>query len=257
MVNKIRELISQGRPTLATHLYSTWPTIWEVVGSTRQFDYMEFESQWGAYDLHDLDNMCRAAELTNTGTMIKIDREPKDYLAGRAIAAGFEAILFADIMTAKEAEECVEAVRLPPEGSNGAISTRGMPVDDFAKRTDDIVIAVMVEKKTLMEELEDVLAVDGLDMIQFGPTDYGLSLRTPGKPFDRAELQEKIEADRDRANQMAIDAGIRPRAEGPVGTFQYFLQRGVRDFCIGADTRMIREWCEANGKKMRDALAEL
>ena len=240
---------------------STWPTLWEAVGSTNQFDYVEFDSQDGAWDLYDLDNMCRAAELTKTGTMIKIDRSPKDWIAKRAIAAGFEAILFADIMTAREARECVQAVRLPPDGVNSFLGTRGIPIDDhakiddYAKHIDDIVIAIMVEKSTLVDELEEVLAIDGIDMIQFGSVDYGLSLRTPKKPFRLADLNDKIQADFDRVNEMAISAGIRPRVEtGDAESCQYFLDRGIRDFCIGWDVDTVRRWCLMHGKKLREML---
>ena len=261
MENTIRQLLRQGKPTIGTHLLSTWPTMWETVGSTNQFDYIEFDSQDGAWDLHDLDNMCRAAELTKTGTMIKIDRNPKDWIAKRAIAAGFEAVLFADIMTAKEARECVQAVRLPPEGVNSFLSTRRIPIDDhakiddYAKHIDDIVIAVMVERSTLVDELEDVLAIDGLDMIQFGQVDYGLSLRTPRKPFRFDDFKDRIQADFDRVNEMAIRAGIRPRVEtGDAESCQYFLDRGIRDFCIGWDTRTVWQWCMIHGKKLREML---
>ena len=147
MKNKLRELLHQNKSTLGTHLSSTWPTLWEVVGGTGQFDYVEFGSQYGAWDLHDLDNICRAAELTNLSTMIKIDRNPKDWLAQRAIAAGFQAILFADIITVEEAKECIRAVKLPPEGVNSYMGTRGIRYDtlyDYVKRIDDVVIALMV-----------------------------------------------------------------------------------------------------------------
>lgn len=255
MENRIRQLLRQGKPTVGTHLFSTWPTLWEIVGRTSQFDYVEFDSQMGAWDLHDLDNMCRAAELTGTGTMMKIDRSPKDWIAKRAIAAGFQAVLFADIMTAKEAKECVQAVRLPPEGVNSYMGTRGMPTRDYAKHIDDIVIAIMVEKSTLVDELEEVLAIDGIDMVQFGSVDYGLSLRTPGKPFKLDDFDDRLQADLDKVNEMAISAGIRPRVEtDDVESCQYFLDRGVRDFCIGWDTETVRQWCVVNGKKLMEML---
>jgi 4-hydroxy-2-oxoheptanedioate aldolase len=255
MENSIRQLLRQGKPTMGTHLLSTWPTLWEAVGSTDQFDYIEFDSQGGAWGLYDLDNICRAAELTKTGTMIKIDRNPKDWIAKRAIASGFEAVLFADIMTAKEVRECVQAVRLPPEGVNSHLSTRGIPIEDYAKHIDDIVIAIMVERSTLVDELEEVLAIEGIDMIQFGSVDYGLSLRTPKKPFRLDDLKDKIQADFDRVNEMAIRAGIRPRVEtGDAESCQRFLNRGIRDFCIGWDTRTVRQWCMTNGKKLREML---
>lgn len=257
MKNQIRELLDKNEPTLGTHLSSTWPTLWEVIGSTGQFDYIEFGSQYGAWDFHDLENICRAAELTNIGKMIKIDRHPKDFLAQRAIASGFQAILFADITSVEEAKECVKAVRLPPIGFNGWIYSRGIRIRDWVEHTDDIVIAIMVEKKSVMEDLEDILSIDGIDMIQFGPTDYGLSLRTPGKPFVRADYIEKINADRDKAHQMAIDAGVKPRAEaGDAEQCQYFIERGVRDFCIGWEKSIIANWCRQNGGTLRKMLAD-
>ena len=255
MQNKIRELLRQNKSTIGTHLSSTWPTLWEAVGVAGQMDYIEFGSQYGAWDLHDLDNMCRAAELTGLGTMIKIDRNPKDWIAQRAIAAGFNSILFADIMNAREAKECVEAIRLPPEGVNGFMGTRGIRVDDYVKHLDDIVIALMVEKKSLMEELDKVLSIDGIDMIQFGPTDYGLSLRDPGKPYKEAYHMERVKMDTDKAHEMAIKAGVRPRAEAETHEeCQYYLDRGVRDFCIGWDTSIIARYCTLEGMKLRKML---
>src|SRR5208337_1784700 len=165
---------------------------------------------------------------------------------------------------AEEAKQCVQAVKIAPEGTISAAITRGTyaDVDDWVKRTDDVVIAIMIERKTLMDNLEEVLGIDGLDMIDFGPLDYGLSLRTPGKKLkhtlNQSELKEKIETDRDKANRMAIDAGIRPRAEtDAVDELQYFLERGIRDFCIGSDVRIIQEWCEKNGKRMREVVRGL
>ncbi|MEM2904630.1 MAG: aldolase/citrate lyase family protein [Candidatus Bathyarchaeia archaeon] len=249
-------MLREGRPTLGTHLSCTWPTLWEYVGSTRQFDYVEFGSQYGAWDLHDLDNMCRAAELTGLSTMIKIDRNPKDWLAQRAIAAGFQSVLFADIMSVEEVKECVRAVRLPPEGVNGFMGTRGVRPDDYARHLDEVVIAIMVEKKSLMDHLEEALAVDGIDMVQFGPVDYGLSLRTPGKPYRQADYWERIAADRDKAYEMALDAGVRPRAEcSSAEECQYYIDRGVRDLCIGWETSIIADWCMQNGGKLRAMLS--
>jgi 2-keto-3-deoxy-L-rhamnonate aldolase RhmA len=253
MENRLRQLLNAGQPTLGTHMSCTWPTLWEVVGATGQFDYIEFGSQYGSWDLHDLDNMCRAAELTHTGTMIKIDRHPKDFLAQRAIGAGFQGILFADIMTVEEARECVRAVKLPPEGVNGFMGTRGIRPDDYVQHIDDIVIAIMVEKETLVDRLEEVLAIPGLDMIQFGPADYGLSLRRPGEPFVRADYADQIAADQRRAIEMALAAGVRPRVEaGSAEGIRAYVEQGIRDVCIGWDRSIIAAWCREEGGKVRD-----
>ena len=73
--NKLREKLNAGEPTLATHIHTTWPSIVEALGHTGAYDYVEFVAEYGPFDLHDLDNLARAAELWDLGTMIKVDAE--------------------------------------------------------------------------------------------------------------------------------------------------------------------------------------
>ena len=67
--------------------------------------------------------MRRAAELFGLSTRIKNDRNPKDWTAQRAVAARFDGVLFADIISVDEAAECVEEIRLSPEGYTRARCT--------------------------------------------------------------------------------------------------------------------------------------
>ena len=85
--NKLRELLKAGQPTIGTHLHSSWPSIVEVVGHTGMFDYVEFVSEYAPFDLYALDNFCRAVELFDMSAMIKVDQEPRRFLAQRAIGA--------------------------------------------------------------------------------------------------------------------------------------------------------------------------
>ena len=44
----------------------------------------------------------------------------------------------------------------------------------------DVVIAFMIEKKSAMDDLENILNVKGVSMVQFGPNDYSVTVGTPG-----------------------------------------------------------------------------
>jgi len=88
--NKLRELLRAGKPTLGTRVMSPWPTVIEVLGQAKQYDYVEFLAEYSPSDLHDLDNLCRAAELADLTPIIKIDQAACDYVAQRAIGAGFQ-----------------------------------------------------------------------------------------------------------------------------------------------------------------------
>ena len=186
--NKLREMLKEGRPTLGTRLLGVWPGMVEIVGHTGMFDYVEFLGEYSLWGLHDLENFGRAVELFNMSSMIKVDQNNRAFIAQRALGAGIQNILFTDIRTVEEAKECVRVVRAEtPEkgGINGAANRRnvGYYLEDgsleYVKAMDKAVVALMIEKKEAIDNLEEILSVKGIDMVQFGPGDYSLSLGYP------------------------------------------------------------------------------
>ncbi len=109
--NVLRKLLRAGKPTLGTHVHVTWPGIVEVIGHSGAIDYVEFVGEYAPYDLYALENFGRAVDLfDHMSSMMKIDQEPRIYLASRAIGSGIQNLLFADIRTVEDAREAV-AVR--------------------------------------------------------------------------------------------------------------------------------------------------
>jgi len=124
--NKLKELLKANKPTLATHIHTTWPSVVEAIGHTGLYDYVEFVGEYGPYDLHDLDHMCRAADLYDMSMMLKVDQEPRGFLAQHAIGSGFHSILFADCRSAADVRECVRIVRpeTPEDRGTYGVATR-------------------------------------------------------------------------------------------------------------------------------------
>src|SRR3954466_5705228 len=118
--NRLRELLKADQPSLGTHIHSSWPSILELVGHSRMFDYVEFVAEYAPYDLYALENLARAADLfPHMSSMMKIEQQPRTYLAIRAIGSGLQNVLFADPRTVADVEECVKSVRAEAPGSNG------------------------------------------------------------------------------------------------------------------------------------------
>ncbi len=256
--NRLRQLLREGRPSIGTHVHASWPTILEVVGHTRQYDYVEFSGEYAPYDLHGLDDFCRAAELMDLGAMIKLDQEPRTWLAQRAVGAGFQSVLFADIRTAEEARACVRSVRPDTPtggGTYGAADRRNSywneaGTDAYVTALEEIVVVLMIEKREAVEQLDEILAVPGIDMIQWGPADYAMSIGRPGGWYD----PEVKAVERDvLARSMA--AGIPPRAEitEPSEAADY-LALGVRHFCIGTDLQILSGWWRDRGAALGEIL---
>jgi 2-keto-3-deoxy-L-rhamnonate aldolase RhmA len=254
--NRLRTLLSEGKPTLGTRVQSSWPTITELVGRSQQFDYVEFLAEYAPYDLYALDNIARAIELyPNFTGMIKIERSAQAHVAVRAMAAGVQNLLFTDVRSADDAQECVRIAKPEVPGSVGTHGNDagraaiGGPIE-LVKRYEESVIALMIEKKGAVENLESILRVRGVDMVQFGPSDYGMSIGLAGQRNHPAVVEAY-----EHTIATAIKMGVRPRAEiGTPAEADYFLNLGVKDFNLSTDTAILAAFYRDQGHALRELI---
>ncbi|MEZ6045637.1 MAG: aldolase/citrate lyase family protein [Planctomycetaceae bacterium] len=258
--NRLRELLNADKPTLGTHAHLSWPTVIELIGHSKQYDYVEFVGEYAPYDLYALENIGRAIDLfDNFSGMMKIEQEPRLQLAIRSIGSGIQNLLFADIRTVEDAEFCVKATRAECPGSDGLhgvgmrrdvgfVLEAGTPA--FVKALDDAVVALMMEKIPAIDNMEAIMNVKGVDMVQFGPADYSMNLGLTGQ----MKHPKVVEAE-ERMIKTALECGVAPRAEiGSPEQAQRYLDLGVKHFCMGTDVSILYEWFCKNGDGIRKVL---
>jgi 4-hydroxy-2-oxoheptanedioate aldolase len=253
--NLLRQKLDQGLPTIGTRLHNIWPSVVEALGHTESFDYVEFLAEYAPFDLPALDNFCRAAELFEMSSIIKIDAEPRAFLAQRGVGAGFQGVLFADVRSAEDARECVRICRpdTPEDGGKFSVATRrftymgygGTP--EYVQALRDTVVMIMIEKHSAVEQLDEILNVEGIDMIQWGPADYSMNIGRAGerRHVDIHDVEKYV-------IETALKAGVQPRAEiGHPNEARYYTDMGVRHFSLGVDLSILFNWWRDNGEELR------
>lgn len=258
--NRLRELLDADKPTLGTHLITPWPGMAEVIAGTGVFDYIEYVGEYSPFSVELLDNLGRAFELfPEMSSMMKVEEQSRGFIATRSIDAGIQNVLFTDCRSAAEAKECIDLVRpeTPEAGGNhGAGMRRNVGYVSYAasekwvQAMNDVVIAIMIEKKGAMENLDEILALKGVDMVQFGPADYSISVGKTGQAGS-----PEIQAVQKVMIEKALAAGVAPRVE--IADFhqaQPFIDMGVKHFCIGWDLGIIAQWCHKQGPALRELL---
>jgi len=234
----------------------------EIVGRTDVFDYVEFLGEYSPWDLHDLENFGRTVELFAMSSMIKVDQNNRAFIAQRALGSGIQNILFTDIRTVEDARKCARIVRAETpatKGINGAANRRnvgyyleaGSP--EYVKAM-DAVVALMIEKREAVDNLDAILSVEGIDMIQFGPGDYSLNLGYPGQ-----RNHPKVKEAELKTIEIAIKRVIRPRVE--IGSIDYkieelqkYIELGVKDFSLPSEGKIIYEWLKKHGENIKRLL---
>lgn len=260
--NKLREILNSGKPSMATRVESVWPTIVEMIGSTGFYDYVEFVAEYGPYNIPDFENLCRAAELHNMGSMIKVDFQNRAFVAQKAMASGFQAVLLVDHKTPEEVRESI--YMLKPDTSDepgrfGYPNSRWIgyqpyrPQMEYAQMVKDTVIALMIEKKQAIENIEEICSIPGVDMVQFGPSDYSLSCS-----WNMAEHREECRAAERKMIEIALKHGVAPRCEiNSPEEAAYYMDLGVKHFCLGDELKNNLNYWTKNGKELKGMIEEL
>jgi 4-hydroxy-2-oxoheptanedioate aldolase len=122
---------------------------------------------------------------------------------------------------------------------------------EYVRALREIVVVLMIEKQPAVEQLEEILSLPGVDMIQWGPVDYSMSIGRPG-----ARHTPEVKAVERRVIETALKMGVPPRAEiDSLDGAKYYLDLGVRHFCLGTDLTILFKWWQTHGEGLRQALA--
>src|SRR6185437_4043461 len=120
------------------------------------------------------------------------------------------------------------------------------------QRYEDSVVVLMIEKKGAVENLDAILSVKGVDMVQFGPSDYSMSLGLAGQRQHPAVVEAY-----EHTIKTAIRLGVRPRAEiSTPAEAEYYLNLGVKDFNLSTDTAILAAFYRSEGSALREVVQE-
>ncbi|MDP6374324.1 MAG: aldolase/citrate lyase family protein [Pseudomonadales bacterium] len=255
--NTLRRKLDAGEPTIGTHVLFNDPDIAEIVGDTGLFDYAEFDAEYSVLDMNALYHLARAGQCGNLPLMIKPDQEGQGFWTQAAMGAGFKAVLFTDIRSVEDVDECHRIVAADTPAGEGHMGVKlrrpaltSYDTDAYLKDLESFVVAIMIEKNITVADIDAVLErarSRGVDMVQWGPADFGFSRGQPAlmstpqiRPFEELVIGKALEYE------------IHPRIEiGAVDQARRYLDLGVRHFCIGWDRFIYRAAITQLGEGMQ------
>ena len=148
------------------------------------FDWLCVDLQHGFMTLGDLLGFVQTGDLTGTPVLVRIE-----YLDSRTVHrvldTGARGVIFPTIATAQQAAEAVAMCRYPPNGRRSWGPARialADPAYTIERADDAVLVIVMVESRQGVQNLDEILAVPGVDAILVGPSDLGISLGVGPQP---------------------------------------------------------------------------
>jgi len=166
----------------------------------------------------------------------------EDWVIKQVLDLGAQTLLVPMVDTAEQADRVVRATRYAPEGVRGLgasvarVSGFGAVADYATTANAEIGVIVQAETRRAIANLDEILAVEGVDCVFIGPADLSADMGYTGNP-GAAEVVETIADAVRRIRAAGKAAGI---IHYDAAAFGYYAGLGVNFLGVGADVSLLR-----------------
>ena len=197
---RIREKITRKELVIGTHIATSDPVASEIV-CTAGFDFVWIDGEHGAIDRKDINLHIMAIRGQGVAPFVRVPwNDP--VLVKPILDMGPAAVVFPFIKTAEEARLAVASCRYPPAGIRGfapvrAINYGAMEGGEYLERAKrEPWVIIQIEHIDAVGNLEEILAVEGIDTVVIGSSDLSgsMGLLTQLRHPDVIEVCDRIAA---------------------------------------------------------------
>jgi 2-dehydro-3-deoxyglucarate aldolase/4-hydroxy-2-oxoheptanedioate aldolase len=234
----LRRRLAHGEVTFGTFIGAATPVTAEVCAAAG-VDWVLLDLEHGAGGEDQVRDVVAAAASYSVPTVVRAESTER-IRAGRLLDLGAAGVMFPRIDTAGESAACVRHLRYPPAGDRGVatynrVCRYGLDLGALDRANDEVLGVVQIETRPALDAVDDIAAIDGVDVLFVGPRDLSHALDVPGQTRAPAYL-----AALDRVLAAAKGNGKAAGLLVPDGAAAAALAAaGWQFLAIGSDTTLL------------------
>jgi len=236
----------------------SWITIGDnaiaEIMSKAGFDWLAVDMEHSALSADQCQELVRVIDLCQIAPLVRVGANDP-LLIKRAMDAGAHGVIVPMINFRQDAEMAVKAVKYPPQGSRGVGLSRaqgyGTSFHEYKKwlEAESVVIA-QIEHIDGVNNLDEIIEVEGIDALMVGPYDLSGSLRIPGNFEDRKMLQAL-----GKIQKLVFKKGI-PLGYHVVSSDPKLVEKKIKEgylfIAFGVDFLFLGDNCRSGLKVLND-----
>lgn len=244
-IRAFKERLKSGECVCGPFMKTGDPAFVEASGLAG-FDFCILDMEHGPVSLENMQNNIRAALATGIVPVIRVRGKSPESVS-QPLDIGAYGIQVPQVSTPDEAREVLKHAKFHPLGDRGvcrfvrAAEYSLKDRNEYFKEANETVVILQLEGTEAIRNLDEILDVEGYDILFIGPYDLSQSLGVPG----------------DTMNPKVVDAmkGIISKAAAKgvaVGTFvdsaetlEFWKAAGVQYLSYSVDVGIFAEACEA------------
>ncbi|NNE53669.1 MAG: HpcH/HpaI aldolase/citrate lyase family protein [Sulfitobacter sp.] len=250
--NPFKAALQEGRTLFGCWLGLADPYSTELMG-TAGFDWLVIDAEHGPNDLRSTLGQLQVLEASASHAIVRVPIG-ETYLIKQVLDAGAQTVLVPMVESADQARQLVRDVTYPPHGDRGVgyaltRASRFNEIADYGTTADEqICLLVQVENRRGIENLDEILAVEGVDGVFIGPADLAADMGQMGNAL-HDDVQGVI---------MEAIARIRAadKAPGILSTHDPMthaaIAAGAQFVAVGADVLLLARGARGLAQKWTD-----
>lgn len=185
LLNKFKAKLKAGKAVYGPFIETIDPAFIEVSGYAG-FDFVIIDMEHGPASLSQVQNLISAALLTNIIPIVRTSNAT-DTAIHQPLDLGALGVQIPQVSTSQAVKDCVKSARFFPEGERGlcrfvrAANYSALPRDEYFRKANEGLVIIQLEGKEVLDDLDNILKVEGVDIFFIGPYDLSQSLGVPGQ----------------------------------------------------------------------------
>jgi len=226
------------------------------MAATAGFDTIYIDVEHNGFSWDTTGIICQAALAAGVTPFIRIPNTAPENVAG-ALNGGALGIIAPHVRSADDARRVVRAAKFPPLGERGAagqlphLQFRTFPASQVDPALNDATtVMVMMETVEALEHVEEIAAVEGMDMMMIGTSDLTAEMGIPGQfddPRVRAAYERTIAACRKHGKHVGV-GGLANRPD----LVAEYVKMGARYVSTGTDLGFLMGACVQKAKFVQE-----
>lgn len=234
LISNFRNQLQTG-PVFGPFMKTGDPAFVEAAGYSG-CDFAVLDMEHGPEELGQMQNLIRAAQVSGMLPVVRV-RELSEANISQALDIGAAGVQIPQITCAEEARRAVRAARFYPEGERGmcrfvrAAHYSLLERNTYFRQANKALVIIQLEGQEAICRLNEILEVEGIDVLFIGPYDLSQSLGLPGQtthPKVAAQMWEIV----NKAKDKGIITGTFTDSEDAL---RAWMQAGVRYLSYSVD----------------------
>ena len=200
--SRLKEKLAQSELSIGSWLTIPHPSVVEIMSSAN-FEWLTIDIEHSAIDFETVQNLIGHIQANDMEALVRVSKND-EVIIKRVMDAGANGIVVPMVKNAEEAREAVSYVKYPPFGKRGVGLSRaqhyGVNFESYKEWVqNESVVIIQIEHIEAVNNLAEILDVEGVDGIIVGPYDLSASMGKPGM-FHDSDVKEVL----DRIDQITL-----------------------------------------------------